>query len=189
MPDEIIAVLGSDHRHADAIRTQQYLDFPFIVCYVSLFVLIALALRDYDVPAARWLSWLAIVAAILAGLFDIGENISILRTLSVPNAITSNVRWFSLPKWGLVFLVLAVESIVFFFWPRLTLWWRLGAVVVGSLFLFVGGSGLLFSMLASVPDIAWSAQWMTWAMISLLLFLAAVLIRPRLSKAGGRLRY
>ena len=183
-PDEIIAVLGADRRYAKPLETQQYLDFPFIACYVALFILIALPLRNYDVPGARWLAYAAIVSTILAGLSDIGENISILKTAGTPAMNTSIVRWFSIPKWSLVFLVLVIESVVFLFWPRLTLWWRISACVVGGLLLFIGASGLLFAALMSLNDIAWTAEWMSWAIVALILFLAA-----RLVVSAKHLRY
>jgi hypothetical protein len=183
-PDEINAVLGSDRRYAKPLQFQQYLDFPFIVCYVALFILIALALKNYDVPGARWLAYIAIAGAVLAGLFDIAENISILKTAGTPAMNTSAVRWFSIPKWSLAFLVMAIESIVFFFWPRLNLWWRLAACVVGGLLLFVGASGLLFSALMSLSDIAWTAEWMSWALVAIILFLAA-----RAISSARQLRY
>lgn len=181
MPDEILNVLGGDRRYAQPLRIVQYLDFGFIVYYVVLFVLIGAALRQYDVPGARWLSLIAIVAAIAAGVLDIAENITILRTISNPAPTTSPVRWFSVPKWTLAFLTMLLESGAFFFWPRLTLWWRIAAVVVGGLFLFAGASGLLFSLLVSVSDIAWTVEWMSVAVLALTIFMAAMLVR--------RLRY
>ncbi len=183
-PEEIIAVLGSDRRYSKPIETQVYLDFPFIACYVALFVLIAISLKTYDVPGARWLAYISIVAAVAAGLCDIGENLSILKTAGVPATNTSIVRWFSIPKWSLVFLVVTIESVVFFFWPRLNLWWRLAACVVGIFLLFVGASGLLFSSLLALSDIAWSAEWMGWGISLMLLFLAA-----RVASSARHLRY
>lgn len=183
-PDEIIAVIGSDRRYSKPLATQQYLDFAFIAGYVALFILIALALRTYDVPGARWLAYIAIVCAVAAGACDIGENLSILKTAGTPAMNTSAVRWFSIPKWSLVFLVMAIESIVFLFWPRLKLWWRMAACVVGGLLLFVGASGLLFAALMSFSDIAWTSEWMSWAMLAMLLFLGA-----RLVAAAKPLRY
>lgn len=179
LPDEIVAVLGSVRTYADPLKTAQYLDFPFIACYVALFIFLGLALRKYDIPAARGVAWTAIVCAVLAGAFDIAENVTILRTIANPVALTSHVRWFSMPKWGLAFFTMLVESIVFLFWPRLTLWWRLAAVLLGLFFMFVGAAGVLFTLLASVPDIGWSASLMAWAMGFLLVFMAGMLVRLR----------
>lgn len=188
-PMDINTVLGADRRYAEAIQQQQYLDFAFIVCYVALFVILGLALRDYDVPGARLLGWAAIVCAIGAGLFDVAENITILTTASVVTSLTSPVRMFSIPKWALVSLVMVIESVVILFWPRLRLWWRIAAVIVGGLLLFAGCSGLLFSLLVSIPDIAWSAEWMTYALIALLVFLVAEAFLPRSWAGARRLRY
>ncbi len=182
-PIEINEVMGSDRRYTASISQQQYLDFPFIACYVALFVVLGLALRTYDVPGASVLAWIAIVCAIAGGLCDIAENVTILKTMATPSALSSNVRWFSVPKWALAFLVMFIESAVFFFWPRLKLWWRIAAVIVGGLFLFAGASGLLFSLLVSIPDIAWSAAWMSYALFALLLFAAARLVLPGLARA------
>jgi hypothetical protein len=183
-PDDIIAVIGSDRRYSKPLATQQYLDFPFIACYVALFIILALALRNYDVPGARGLAYTAIACAILAGACDVGENISILKTAGTPAMNTAVVRWFSIPKWSLVFLVMTIESLVFFFWPRLKLWWRLAACIVGGLMLFVGAGGLLFAALMSLSDITWIAEWITWAMGAMLLFLAA-----RVVASSRQLRY
>lgn len=179
-PDEIASIVGSDHRYAKPLEQQQYIDFAFILCYVALFVLFALTLSRYDVPGARVLAWTALVCAVAAGAFDFAENFAILKYLHTPSASSTGVRSFSVPKWALAFFVLAIESVVFFFWPTKGLWWRAAAIGVGALALFAGGSGVLFSLLVSVPDIAWSAEWMTWAMAAMLAFLAAILIRSSL---------
>jgi hypothetical protein len=179
MPDEIVTVLGATRNYAEPLKRAQYLDFPFIVCYVALFVLLGLALRNYDIPTPRGLSWTVIVCSVLAGIFDIAENVTILRTIANPVAFNSHVRWFSLPKWGLVFFVMMLLSILFLFWPRLVMWWRLAAVSLGLFFMFVGGAGLLFTFLTSVGDIGWAANLMGWAMGSLLVFMAGMGIRLR----------
>ena len=179
LPDEIAAMLGTGRTYADPLKLAQYLDFPFIVCYVALFVVLGLAVRKYDVPAAHGVAWTAVVCAVAAGAFDIAENVTILRTIANPVALTSHVRWFSLPKWGLAFFVMLVESIVFLFWPKLRLWWRLASVLVGLFFLFVGAAGVLFTLLGSAPDIGWTADLMAWAMGLLLVFMAAMLVRLR----------
>jgi hypothetical protein len=177
MPDEIINVLGADRRYAKPLQLQQYIDFVFIPCYVALFVVIGLALRKYDLPGTHWVTGIAIGCAVAAGLFDIGENVTILRTIANAGATTSPVRWFSVPKWALVFLVMLLESPYFIFWPRLGLWWRLAGVITGGLFLFVGASGLLFSALVSISDIIWVAERLAWAIGASMLFIAALLVR------------
>jgi hypothetical protein len=181
-PEEVNAVIGSDRRYAKPLETQQYLDFPFIAGYVALFIILALALKKYDIPGARWVAWISIAGAVAAGGCDIAENIAILKALNTTAAI-SQARLFSLPKWGLVFLVMIFESAVFFFWPRLGLWWRLAAIITGGLWLVAGASGALFASLASVTDIPWSVNWISWAMGTTLAFLLAITIRDRLGKA------
>jgi hypothetical protein len=176
-PMEVNEVISADRAYVQPLKQQQYLDFISIPAYVALLVILGLALRTYEIPGARWLAWIAVVCAILAGLCDIAENVTILKVISLPTPLSSKVRWFSLPKWTLVFLVMTIESLLFFFWPALKLWWRIAAVIVGALFLFVGSSGLLFSLLVSITDIAWSASWMVWAFSALLLFLIALVIR------------
>lgn len=182
MPDEIVAVLGTAHNYAAPLKEAQYIDFAFIACYVAAFVLMGWALRNYDIPGPRGAAWTAVICAVLAGVFDVLENMAVLRTIANPATLHSNVRWFSLPKWGLVFFTMFVESLLFLFWPRLKLWWRLAAVVVGLLFLFVGASGVLFTLLTSVDGISWSADWMTAALIGTLVFMAAMLVRLRYSR-------
>lgn len=178
-PDEVTDTLGSDRRYAKPIEQQQYWDFAFIPCYVALFIVLALALRNYDVPGARVLSWIAIAGAIAAGVCDIGENIAIIKIATAATPTVSSARTFAVPKWGLVFAVMTIESLVLFFWPRLKLWWRIAAVIVGALFLFTGATGVLFALLLAIRDIAGAAAWMTWALIALLVFLAAIEIRAR----------
>lgn len=179
-PDEVNAVFASEHRLAGAIRRQQYIDFAFIPCYVALFVLLGLTLRRYDLPAAGAVSWTAAGLSVAAGALDVAENLSILAVAANPNAFSSNVRWFSIPKWMVVFLLMLIYSSVLFFWPGLKAAWRAAAVAVGVLFVFSGASGLLFTSLVSVRDIEFSARWMSYALVGLLLFLIAYLLRaPR----------
>jgi hypothetical protein len=173
LPEEVNAVLGGEHRYAPEIRRAQYLDFVFIPCYVALFAITGLALRRYDIPAPNAAAWSAVICAVAAGALDIAENIEILKLAASPNAVGSHVRWFSLPKWGLVFLTMLIDSTVFFFWPKLDMWWRFAAVVVGGLFLFAGGAGLLFTLLVSIKDIASATEYMTFAFVAMLLFLCA----------------
>jgi hypothetical protein len=179
-PDEVNAVFGTEHRYADALKRVQYLDFVFIPCYVAVFVLLGLALREYDLPAARQVAWTTVALAVAAGVLDVAENLAILNTGANPSAIGSNVRWFSIPKWIVVFALMLIQSAVLFFWPGLKLAWRLGAVVVGVMFLFAGASGVLFASLVSVQDIEFSARWMAYAFTGLLIFLVAIYLR------GGR---
>jgi hypothetical protein len=175
-PEELNAVLGSDRRWAEPLKTQQYVDYPFIACYVALFVLLGLTLTTYDVPAARWLGWLAIAAAVVAGVCDVMENLTILKAMSSTYAPVQ-VRQYSLPKWGLVFFAMFIESGVFFFWPKLGLWWRAAAIVTGCLWLVAGSSGTLFASLSAASDIPWSVSWMQWAIAATLAFLIAIAVR------------
>jgi hypothetical protein len=181
-PEEVNAVIGTDRRYAKPLEIQQYLDFPFIAGYVALFIVLALILKKYDVPGARWMAWISIAGAVAAGGCDIAENFAILKAINTTAAV-SQARLFSLPKWGLVFLVMIMESAVFIFWPRLRLWWRLAAIITGGLWLVAGTSGALFASLASLTDIPWSVNWMSWAMGTTLAFLLAIAIRDRFGKA------
>jgi hypothetical protein len=183
-PDDIAQVLGYDRRYVPDIVHQQYWDFVFIPCYVALFVVLGLGLRAYPGAGARRLSIVAIALAVIAGVFDICENITILRVAHVATPLSSRVRWFSMPKWGLVVAVMLLESALFFFWPKLAGWWRAAAIAVGALFAFAGAAGLLFTLLASFSDIEWSTAWMTGALVALLAFLIAIEIRRRLRGVG-----
>ena len=180
-PTDINAVFGAEHRYAPQIKTIQFIDFVFIPCYVALFVLMGWNLRRYDIPAPAILSWIVVGAAVLAGVLDIAENITVLGTANNSNSLTSHVRNFSVPKFGLVFLVMLLESVLFLFWPRLKLWWRLGAVAVGFMFLFAGAAGLLFTLLLSIHDLADAAMWMSWALTAALVFFVAFVLlkKPR----------
>jgi hypothetical protein len=176
-PEEVNAVFGAEHRYADALKRVQYLDFVFIPCYVAVFALLGLALRNYDLPAAAWVAWTTVALAIAAGALDVAENLAILTTAANPSAIGSNVRWFSVPKWIIVFALMLIQSSVLFFWPGLRLAWRIAAIAVGAVFLFAGASGVLFASLVSVRDIEFSARWMAYAFTGLLIFLAAIYLR------------
>lgn len=181
LPQDVSAVFGSGHGYGPAIVRQQYWDFAFIPCYVGLFIILALALRSYDVPAPRTLAWTGVACSVVAGALDVAENIAIIAVANNANVITSGVRRFSMPKWGLVFAASIVVSAVFLFWPRLRLPWRIAAAAVGALFALAGAGGLLFTLLGSIHDIAGSAEWLTWALTAALVFLSAVAVlqRPR----------
>ncbi len=180
-PEEVNAVVGSDRRYAPIIAREQYIDFAFIPCYVALFLLLAWELRRTELPGAIWLAIVAALFAMAAGAFDVAENFAILRVMNNPAVIESSARTFSIPKWAFVFATMIVESPLFLAWPGLRGRWRAASIGVGALFLFAGASGLMFSLLLSFNDIAWSAGWMSWAMVGLLLFL--------LGRLAVRLRY
>ncbi len=136
--DEIDMVLGpkpSADRVTMRLKTLQ--DFAFLTGYGLTFVFLALRLRKLD---ARWGN-VALVFAIAAPLFDIAENIQILRICAAPLSLTTQsmidtMRYESLAKWAAAFLAIGVLTKIYFaergWLPR----------VLGGLYLLIAVTGL-----------------------------------------------
>lgn len=111
---EVDAILGdAPSPDREVMRLKQYADFAFIGCYAALFVLMSRVLA----PQGRSLAMLAAVAGMLAALFDVLENIGILRIVNTDLAHTTQlmidaIRYPSLLKWALVALALGSFGIL-----------------------------------------------------------------------------
>jgi hypothetical protein len=109
---EVDAILGdAPSPDREAIRIKQYIDFGFIACYAALFITLG---RMFGTALAKTAAGLGCLAAV----FDVLENIGILRIVDVPTqqvtqAMIDSVRFPSLAKWTLSWITLAMFSILF----------------------------------------------------------------------------
>jgi hypothetical protein len=153
---EVDAIL-SDSPSADreAMRIKQYADFGFISGYACLFVVTGILL----IPQGRTIAILAVVLGVLAAIFDVVENLGILRVVNTDlehttQAMIDAVRYPSLAKWTLASLALGLLAILFL---RIK---RAGPRIVGTLYLIaalLGLSGLyenVFLEWSGIPTLA-----------------------------------
>lgn len=113
--DDILGEAPSPDR--EVMRFKQYIDFAFIAAYAALFlILAALLLREEDWRRAAGMA--AAICAIGTAVFDVLENITILRVLDVPLHLTTasminSIRSASAAKWALAAITLSLLSILF----------------------------------------------------------------------------
>ena len=115
----------------EAMRLKQYVDFAFIASYVALLVVMGAALAR----RSRW-GWALGGLGAAAGVFDILENVAILRLLPVDLGSTTQqlidaIRHASLAKWSCASLAMVALAIFFLDARR---WWlrALGAANFGA---------------------------------------------------------
>ena len=100
------------------MRDQTERDFFFILAYGLLFAAMSLLLAQRSsLRGAVWLGALAGLCAVAAALFDVRENLNILRFLSLANpddAAALAIRHASLTKWGLLAAAMVPLSALFF---------------------------------------------------------------------------
>jgi hypothetical protein len=113
----------------EVMRVKQYWDFVFIAAYWMLYVTIARLLEQ------RKLAVTAAIAATVAAVCDVIENVAILRVVDADLAHTTQgmidaIRIPSLIKWSLVFT--ATGILATYFWPRIktlaAIWWLAPAI-------------------------------------------------------------
>lgn len=105
----------SDSPSADreTMRIKQYADFGFIGAYVTLYLLMSmLLLRE-----GRAIAISAAVLGVVAGIFDVIENLGILRVVNVDLAHTTQatidaIRYPSLVKWALASAALGLLGVL-----------------------------------------------------------------------------
>jgi len=113
--DEVDAILGeAPSPDREAMRIKQYIDFGFIACYAGLYVALGMMFRSRLAVAAA-------VAGVAAAVFDVVENLAILRMVELPlhqttQAMVDAIRYPSLTKWTLAFL--ATAGFAALFWNR-----------------------------------------------------------------------
>jgi len=132
-------------------RDLKFDTFAFIPLYVLQFLALSIWLKGRDVPYASVLAIAIGACIVLAGLFDVLENLgqwAILKKLD--QAGVNRIRQAALLKWFLLFLTMACLSIPF-------LWRRNWVVLVGLLYLATAAIGLLGVFSSSQrPLIEWA---------------------------------
>jgi hypothetical protein len=132
--DAILSDAPSPDR--ETMRIKQYADFGFIGAYAALFVLMGLLLRPRAVAIA------AGSFGVIAAVFDVVENLGILRLVNVDlsrttQAMIDAIRYPSLIKWTLASLALGLLAILLLRAPRL------GLRIVGAFDMLAALFGLL----------------------------------------------
>jgi len=126
---EVDSILGdAPSPDREAMRLKQYADFGFIACYVALYF--ALAMLFF--PRARLISATAAVSGLVTGVFDVRENLAILRIVEVPlnrttQAMVDAIRLAGLTKWMLAFFTTTLFALLFI-QDRKKMWRAIGAL-------------------------------------------------------------
>jgi hypothetical protein len=149
----------------EVMRIKQYADFAFIACYAALFVALALFLAPRKIAIA------AGVMGVGAAIFDVIENLGILRIVDVDlshttQAMIDAVRYPSLIKWTLVSLALGLFGMLALRSARA------GLKLVGACYAIAALLGLLG--LLDLRILAWTGV----PMLAGLLGLAVLYLRP-----------
>jgi hypothetical protein len=110
--DAILSEAPSPDR--EAMRIKQYIDFAFICAYSALFVLMSILL----IPQGRAAAIVAAILGVATAIFDVIENVGILRVVDTPldrttQAMIDAIRYPSLVKWTLAALTLSLLGILF----------------------------------------------------------------------------
>lgn len=169
--DAILSDAPSPDR--EAMRIKQYADFGFISAYAGLFVLMGILL----IPQGRVPAISAAALGLIAAIFDVIENLGILRIVNADLAHTTQamidaVRYPSLIKWALASIALALLAILFL---RVR---RAGPRIVGAFYLIAALLGLY-----GVYDNA-ILQWSGIPTLAGFVGLAVLYFRPRRRNRG-----
>ena len=106
--DDVEAVLGeAPSPDREVMRVKQYVDFGLIAGYLGLALVIGVALRR---SGRGRIAWLLAIVAILAGFYDVRENLITLRVVNldlsqINTGMLDQLRLISMGKW--VFLAAA----------------------------------------------------------------------------------
>jgi len=163
--DAILSDAPSPDR--EVMRIKQYADFGFICGYAALYVLMSIMLVD----KGRAIAISAAVLGILAAIFDVIENLGILRIVDVDLAHTTQatiyaIRYPSEIKWALASLGLGLLGMLAL---RAR---RTGLRIVGALNILAALLGL-YGLYSNV-----GLQWFTYLWPSGLIGLAVLYFRP-----------
>lgn len=169
---EVDAILSdSPSPDREAMRIKQYADFGFIGAYSALFVAMGLLLM----PQGRAVALSAAALGVIAAIFDVIENLGILRIVNTDLAHTTQtmvdaVRYPSLVKWALASLAMGMLGMLFL---------RAGGVgprIVGVLDLAAAALGI-YGLYDNV-----SLEWSGIPTLGGFIALAILYIRPRRRK-------
>jgi len=103
--DDVEAVLGeAPSPDREVMRVKQYVDFGLIAGYLGLALVIGVALRR---SGRGRMAWLLVIVAILAGFYDVRENLITLRVVNldlsqINTGMLDQLRLISMGKWVLL---------------------------------------------------------------------------------------
>jgi hypothetical protein len=91
------------------IKKQLSKDFGYIAIYVVFFSCMALLITELSPDWSKYLSLSAVACAVMAGVFDVIENLRMLKATSTPvgaatDSLANSIRYPSLVKWALLFV-------------------------------------------------------------------------------------
>jgi len=131
------------------IKKQLTKDFGYIVIYVVFFSCLALLLMELAFDWSKYLSLGAVGCAVLAGVFDVIENLRMIKAVSTPigtatDSLANSIRYPSLAKWALLFVFCLLVGLILF---RLQGWLLIPgfAFLIASL---LGLSGVTLNLLS-----------------------------------------
>ena len=105
---EIDAINRAENGEAAAfIKKHIPKDFGYIGIYVVFFSCLAILLIELSSDWSRYLGWSAVVCAVIAGGFDVIENLGMRKAVSTSaatNSLANSIRYPSLAKWALLFV-------------------------------------------------------------------------------------
>lgn len=107
---EIDAINRSEGGKAsEFIQKQLSKDFGYIVVYIVFFSCLALLLTELISDWSKYLSLGGVLCAVMAGVFDVIENLRMLKAASTPvgaatDSLANSIRYPSLAKWTLLFV-------------------------------------------------------------------------------------
>ncbi len=152
----------------ETMRIKQYVDFGFILSYAALFVVMAMMFGG----GRNRLPYIAATFGVVAAIFDVIENMGILRTVNVDLAHTTQgmidaIRYPSLIKWACASIALGLLGILMIRVPR-------------AGFRIAGALGILAALLGlyGLADNRF-LQWMGAPMLAVFVTLAILFFRPR----------
>jgi hypothetical protein len=152
---EIDAINRSEGGESSAfIKKQLSKDFGYIALYVVLFSCLALLLTELSSDWSKYFGLGAIACAVLAGVFDVIENLGMLKAVSTPagtasNPLANSIRYPSLAKWALLFVFCLLVGLTLF---KLSGWLLIPGVAFLLAALF-GLSGVAMNLLS--PKFYW----------------------------------
>lgn len=109
----------NDAQNRNALRTQIYIDFGWIVGYWLLFVAVSYLLSQRNCPWAYYLATAAAIAATAAAMFDFRENLGMLQVVNHPGMnqqtlAALHIRDAAIIKWTLSFVTMALLALTFY---------------------------------------------------------------------------
>lgn len=114
--DAINSLKGGDA--TEFIKKHLPKDFGYIVIYVVFFSCLALLLAELVSDWSRYLALGAVACAVMAGVFDVIENVGMLKAVSTAvgtatDSLANFIRYPSLAKWALLFLFCLLVGFTF----------------------------------------------------------------------------